>query len=256
MEPGTPVIALDHPWAFETARVGRKAATLAVARAAGLPVGTGVVLTVDWTSDQVGVAHQVWRIISQDGAQPLVVRRSPTGRGNRAARELGVVGVVRTLAGAPEFSAAVEALHDPATAVLVQPVAFAAWRGVTFANGSGEGRRLRPIVACVSQEAPDETWVAEIDQHGRTLDVISACVQHRPPPELLADLVRMSRRVDRAFEGRHDLDWVARADGTVRLIDIRPGLVATTPDPSPAAPTDLALTLVLSPQPPLTSLRT
>ena len=42
MDTGTPVIALDHPSAFDIARVGRKAATLAVARASGLPVGSGV----------------------------------------------------------------------------------------------------------------------------------------------------------------------------------------------------------------------
>ena len=46
MNSPAPVIALDHPAAFEAARVGRKAAALARARAAGLPVGAGVVLTI------------------------------------------------------------------------------------------------------------------------------------------------------------------------------------------------------------------
>ena len=253
VEPPTPVIALDHPLAFDATRVGRKAATLAVARAAGLPVGTGVVLTVDWSRDQVGAAHQVWRIISQDGARALVVRRSSLDRGNRAVRELGVVGDVRTVAGAPEFTAAIEAVHDDRTAVLVQPVAEAAWRGVMFADATG--RRPRPVVAAVAESTPEQIWVAEIDHHGRTREVLSAGVDTHPPTELLAALARLTRRVDRTFEGQHDVDWVARPDGTVRLIDIRPGVpMAATTTPAPAAattstnggpPASIALTLAL-----------
>ena len=45
MNTTAPVIALDHPAALDAARVGRKAANLAAARAAGLPVAPGVVLT-------------------------------------------------------------------------------------------------------------------------------------------------------------------------------------------------------------------
>ncbi|CAN5761661.1 MAG: hypothetical protein ACR2HP_11775 [Ilumatobacteraceae bacterium] len=254
MEARAPIVALDHPWALDGARVGRKAATLAVARAAGLPVGSGVVLTVDWTRDQVGAAHQVWRIISQDGRRALVVRRSSIDRGNRAGRvELGGVGVVRTVAGASEFTAAVEAVHDDRTAVLVQPVAESAWRGVMFADATG--RRPRPVVACVAEATPDQVWVAEIDHHGRTRDVLSTGSEDHPPAGLLADLARIARRVDRTFEGQHDLDWVARPDGSVRLIDVRPGIPTAAADATVPAPNDkrlagppasIALTLALA----------
>jgi rifampicin phosphotransferase len=254
VEPPTPVIALDHPSAFDVARVGRKAATLAVARAAGLPVGSGVVLTVDWSRDHIGAAHQVWRIISQDGARPLVVRRSSIDRGNRAGRPLGDVGVVRTVAGAPEFTAAIEAVHDSRTAVLVQPFAEAIWRGVMFADA---GRRPRPVVACASAAYPQRVWMAEIDQHGRTRRVLSEDVDEQPPAELLGDLARLTRRVDRTFEGHHDVDWVAKRDGSTRLIDIRPGLPAapaegvapaldaTTGSQGETGPASIALTLAL-----------
>ena len=226
METRTPVIALDHPSAYDTERVGRKAATLAVARGVGLPVGTGVVLTSDWSPDQSGVLHHVWRIMSHDGSRPIVVRRSPMAWAARQPRQPWVVGPVRSMTGAHEFTAAVEATHDPCTAVLVQPVAEAAWRGIVFGDGPGAGRRSRPVVACIATSTPDEAWVAEIDHHGRVRDVISGGDAPAPPVELTAMLARLSRRVDRTFDGGHDVDWVARADGSLRLVDVRPGLVA------------------------------
>ncbi len=215
-------------------RVGRKAATLAVARAAGLPAGPGVVLTTEWSSEQVGLAHEVWRIISHDGALALVVRRSPTTRTTRVATELSAVGAVRTVTSAQEFAAAVDAVHDQSTAVLVQPLADAAWRGVVFGDGPTTGRRTRPVVACVAAAAPAEVWVAEIDHHGRTRDVISADGAAQPQLDLLSRVARLSRLVDRTFEGQRDVDWLARPDGTLRLVDIRPGIDAPAgPEPEP-----------------------
>ena len=224
MEARTPVIALDHPSAFDATRVGGKAATLAVARAAGLPAGPGVVLTTEWSPEQVGLTHEVWRIISHDGAQALVVRRSSTVRVMRAEQELSAVGAVRVVANAAEFAAAVDAVHDQSTAVLVQPVADAAWRGVVFGDGPTTGRRTRPVVACVAADSPAEVWVAEIDHHGRTCDIMSAGGAAHPQLELLSRVARLSRLVDRTFEGQRDVDWLARPDGTLRLVDIRPGL--------------------------------
>ena len=226
METRTPVIALDHPSAYDTERVGRKAATLAVARGVGLPVGSGVVLTSDWSPDQRGVLHHVWRIISHDGSRPVVIRRSPMACATRHRRQPWVVGPVQPVTGAHEFTAAVEATHDPCTAVLVQPVDEATWRGIVFGDGPDSGRRSRPVVACIAASTPDEVWVAEIDHHGRVRDIISGGVAPAPPVDLTAMLARLSRRVDRTFDGGHDVDWVARPDGSLRLVDVRPGLVA------------------------------
>ena len=85
MNAAVPVIALDHPAAFDVARVGRTSATLAGARAAGLPVGSGVVLTTDWRREDRTTVEQIWRIISHDGARPLVARPSPVHGDGRAA---------------------------------------------------------------------------------------------------------------------------------------------------------------------------
>src|SRR3954471_6109389 len=91
MNTTAPVIALDPPPALDAARVGRKAANLAAARAAGLPVAPGVVLTADWSSDDEATALQVWRVTSLDGPPPLVVRPWAAGRERRPAPGSGAV---------------------------------------------------------------------------------------------------------------------------------------------------------------------
>ncbi len=63
------------------ARVGDDAAALAAARAAGLPVGPGVVLTAGWSTGDSATAEMVWQIVSHDGAIQLTVRPSPIGAG-------------------------------------------------------------------------------------------------------------------------------------------------------------------------------
>ena len=194
--------------------------------ASGLPVGPGVVLTSDWSPDQGGVLHQVWRIISHDGARPLVVRRSPMACAARQPRQPWIVGPVRAVSGAQEFTAAVEAAHDPCNAVLVQPVADAAWRGIVFGDGPETGRRTRPVVACIAASTPDEAWVAEIDHHGRVRDVISGGDAPAPPgradghagPPVAPCRSHVRRGARRGLGGA--------ADGSLRLVDVRPGLVA------------------------------
>ena len=47
-------------------------------------------------------------------------------------------------------------------------------------------------------------------------------------------VARLSRLVDRTFEGQRDVDWLARPDGTLRLVDIRPGIEGPAgPEPEP-----------------------
>ena len=74
-----PVIALDHPVACDATRVGDDAAALATARAAGLPVGRGVVLTPQWCTSDSATIDMLWRIVSHDGAMSLAVRPSLVG---------------------------------------------------------------------------------------------------------------------------------------------------------------------------------
>ena len=124
MNTTAPVIALDTPAALDAARVGRKAANLAAARAAGLPVAPGVVLTADWTSEDTATAVQVWRIISHDGARPLVVRPSAAGPDRRrSGAATGAIEAATVVGDADALLSAIAVLraHDAATPVLVQP---------------------------------------------------------------------------------------------------------------------------------------
>ncbi len=150
MNTTAPVIALDTPAALDAARVGRKAANLAAARAAGLPVAPGVVLTTDWASDDTATALQVWRITSHDGARPLVVRPSAAGsdRRRRSGPDAGALEPVTVVHDGAAMLAAIAVLRagDPTTPVLVQPHVPGTWRGVLFADDGASGWRARPMV--------------------------------------------------------------------------------------------------------------
>src|SRR6476646_7548328 len=202
-----PVIALDHPAALDVARVGRKAAKPAAARASGLPVAPGVVLTTDWVTEDRATAIQVWRITSLDGARPLVVRPSAAGPDRRPAAEQGAIEpatVVHDADGALEAIIALRA-HDPTTPVLVQPYVVAAWHGVLFADDAS-GWRACPIVV-VRGAASDGEWIAELDHAGRVRDVLSAEPDGGPPADVLGRLGRLAARVADVFDGPHDLEW-------------------------------------------------
>jgi pyruvate,water dikinase len=222
MNTPAPVIALDHPAALDVARVGRKAAKLAAARAAGLPVAPGVVLTTDWDTDDRATAIQVWRITSLDGARPLVVRPSAAGAdrpGSDAHGAIEPATVVHDAEGALAAIAAVRA-HEPRTPVLLQPYVAAAWHGVLFADDAG-GWRASPIVVA-QRVASDDEWTAELDHAGRIRDVLTAEPDGGPPVEVLGRLARIAARVADVFDGPHDLEWVCDADGRIRLLRVRP----------------------------------
>ena len=147
-----PVIALDHPAAFDVARVGRKAAALARARAAGLPVGSGVVLTTQWTREDRVTVEQVWRIISHDGARPLIVRPSTVGRDRRQSADGGALARTSVVRSAAELLVAIDAIRhgtdrtEANVPVLVQPHVAGTWRGVLFGDDAATGRRRRAVV--------------------------------------------------------------------------------------------------------------
>jgi rifampicin phosphotransferase len=221
MNTTAPVIALDTPAALDAARVGRKAANLAAARAAGLPVAPGVVLTADWPCDDQATALQVWRIISHDGARPLVVRPSANGRDRRPAPGSPAIEPVTVVHDSDGLLRAIAALRtaDAGVPVLVQPHVAGAWQGVLFADDAAGGRRARPLVVAAPAGGP--AWSAEIDHAGRVRDVLSA-PSAAPPAELLGRLARLADKVTAAFDGPHDLEWAVAADGRIQLLRVRP----------------------------------
>jgi hypothetical protein len=235
MSTTTPVIALDHPAALDVARVGRKAADLAAARAAGLPVAPGVVLTTDWATDDEATVAQVWRITSHDGARALVVRPSAVARDRRPGAEHGAVmpaTIVRDLDAMVHAVAELRS-NDATTPVLVQPHLTGAWQGVLFADGGAPGWRARPL-AVARRDGSVGEWAAELDHTGRIRDVVSAEPADGPPAEVLTRVARLAVRVADRFAGPHDVEWVADPAGRLQLLRLRP-VVQLRPAPSAGA---------------------
>ena len=228
MNTAVPVIALDHPAAFDVARVGRKAAALARARAAGLPVGSGVVLTTQWVREDRATVELVWRIISHDGARPLVVRPSTVERDRRQTADTGALGPTSVVRTAAELLVAIDAIRHGAdrsevnVPVLVQPHLASAWRGVLFGDDATIGRRRRAVVLAGREDAEAAPWTAELDHAGRVRDVLSDQHLDHPPVEVLVRLARLADRVARAFDGPHDIEWASDDAGRVHLLRVRP----------------------------------
>jgi hypothetical protein len=223
MSTTTPVIALDHPAALDVARVGRKAAALATARATGLPVAPGVVLTTEWATDDHATAAQVWRITSHDGTRPLVVRPSATGPDRCGTPGGGAVEAVTVVDDVDALLAAVAAVRadDDAAPVLVQPHLAGSWRGVLFADDQASGWRATPIV--VARRAGGATeWIAELDHQGRVRSVLSADASAGPPLDVLTHVARLAQRVADSFDGPQDIEWLVDGSGRVQLLRIRP----------------------------------
>jgi pyruvate,water dikinase len=227
MSTTTPVIALDHPAALDAARVGRKAADLAAARAAGLPVGPGVVLTTEWATEDRPTAGLVWRITSHDGTRPLTVRPSPAGDRRRAdaGRATGAVATTTVVHDLEAMLAAIAALRsdDPTAPVLLQPHAVGSWQGVLFADDRAHRLRATSVVAARPAVGGEtEEWVAELDRAGRVVDVLTAEQTVGPPAEILRRLARLAERVDASFDGPHDIEWAATDEGPLQLLRVRP----------------------------------
>ena len=184
-----PVIALDHPTALDAARVGHDAAALATARAAGLPVGPGVVLTRMWSPDDAHTAELVWRIVSHDGAIALTVRPSPVGS--------SVVEPAASVHSAGELLSAAGAARDaagPDVPVLVQADAGSDWRGVLTTDDRG-------------------TRVCEVP--------VGDGLRH-PPNEVLARLGRLADRLAAVLGGARDFEFAVDG-GRVRAVHVRRG---------------------------------
>ena len=243
------VVPLDDPRAVHAELTGTKAAALARAADAGLPVVLGFVVTTGAVEglDRAGALPDevldAWRRLSRDGEHALVVRSSSMvedlGESSMAGRFASVVGV----RGLAEFRTAVAEVvasrgpavegsavltgHEP-IAVLVQPLLDARSGGVLFGLDPVTGREDRLVVAAV-EGGPDRLVSGEVDGSRFELDLAGEQVEHSSGsggialrPAELRELAGLAERTAEVFGGPQDVEWAYDRDGRLRLLQSRP----------------------------------
>ncbi|HEX6230637.1 MAG TPA: PEP/pyruvate-binding domain-containing protein, partial [Actinomycetota bacterium] len=154
------VVGLDELRATDPDLVGSKAAALARAASAGLPVLPGFVLT---TGGRVVDEREraVWSALSREGRDPLVVRSSSAVEDVETSSSAGRFCSVLDVRGWEGFLRAVERVRASAVeaadlarpdpmAVLVQPQLQARCGGVMFGLDPVTGDRRHMVVEAVS----------------------------------------------------------------------------------------------------------
>ena len=244
--------------AADPSLTGAKAANLAMARRAELPVLPGMVLTTAW--DHTGWSHPsrihddhspaktAWRRMSDDGRRPVVVRSSSTTEDGGTS---SMAGVFTSVLGVTDWTSFVRAVDEVLAsartglaagapmAVLVQPQLTPRWGGVLFGADPVTGRTDRLLVsACEGGperlvSGLDAGWTALLTPRGRRLETEAPDAAPALPASALRRLARLAKRAATAFGGPQDIEWAIDRDGTVWLLQSRP---ITTPTGKPTGP--------------------
>jgi pyruvate,water dikinase len=120
------VVDLDAPEALDPALVGAKAAALARARRAGLPVLPGRVATTgaflpladaDAARPVDTELRAAWSVLSESGSRPVVVRSSSTVEDGRTSSMAGMFTSVLDVSDWPSFRRAVDTVLESAKVV-------------------------------------------------------------------------------------------------------------------------------------------
>ncbi|MDX2931028.1 PEP/pyruvate-binding domain-containing protein [Streptomyces ipomoeae] len=257
---GTPdphVVSLTQATASLPLLTGSKAAHLARAARAGLPVLPGFVLPYG-SHTAASPVQRAWRELSGHGSRPLVVRSSSPQEDTRESSLAGRFDSVLEVRGWEEFRAAVHTVRESAEqvdgvaapmAVLVQPMLRARVGGVLFGADPVAGRTDRMLVSAVrggpdslvSGEQPGTSHVlsgwgrllrtepAESGEPAEPLGPQPAGSERQPAgssPLLTASelrrLARLARRAARVFGGPQDIEFGFDEDGRLWLFQSRP----------------------------------
>ncbi|MEU7419441.1 PEP/pyruvate-binding domain-containing protein [Streptomyces antibioticus] len=243
----TAAVPLDDPGAALPGLTGSKAANLARAARAGLPVLPGFVIPHGGGGDTVAL-RRAWDDLSDGGTLPLVVRSSSPREDTEGSSLAGRFASVLDVRGWPAFRAAVGTVLDSARlpdgstapmAVLVQPMLGARAGGVMFGADPVAGRSDRMLVSAV-HGGPDSLVGGErtgtgywLSARGRLLRTEQAEQPEHPeegplekgPPltrSELARLVRLARRARKVFGGPQDIEFGFDTDGRLWLFQSRP----------------------------------
>ena len=258
------VLPLEDVRALDSALVGAKAAGLARARRAHLPVVDGFALTTAVHDRFVAAGHRLpadlepplaaaWAALAGDDGVPVVVRSSSTVEDVEASSMAGRFRTVLRVRGRDAFVRAVEEVlrsgdavggRDGASpmGVLVQHEVSPATAGVMFGVDPVSGDTRSLVVEAVAG-SPDklvggrvtaQRYVVSRAGRLRTLDrtPVRHLTRHRLSRRLLGptdlvSLARLARRTQRVFGAPQDVEWAIVAGGRLLLLQSRP-VTATT----------------------------
>jgi phosphohistidine swiveling domain-containing protein len=248
------VVGLMDPACLDADLVGGKAAALARAAQAGLPVLDARVLTTTFTAEidrgaDLAGHPAIAQVLARFGDLPMVVRSSSTAEDLAASSMAGRFESVLNVVGGDEFVAAVrtvldsrqraaegsELADDHPIAVLVQKFMPAQTGGVLFGVDPVSGRSDRLVVA--AGEHPEEIVSGtasgvrnELDHSGGRTDKGGPTLRSA----LRRDLAALAERTAEVFGGPQDMEWMVDAEGTLLLLQSRP--VTTLVRGVPAGP--------------------
>jgi rifampicin phosphotransferase len=249
------LVDLSEDGAVDGSLVGAKAANLARARRAGLPVLPGLVLTTEWdhrgwshpSRSEQSPARAAWETLGASGERTLVVRSSSTNEDGGSSSMAGVFESVLDVRTWPSFVDAVDRVLGSQRradvvgarmAVLVQPQLTPRFGGVLFAADPVTGRTDRLLLAAVEGgpdrlvSGLDDGWTTVLSPRGRVLEQRGGDALPLGRATLRA-LARLAARASAAFGGPQDIEWAVDDDGTVWLLQSRP---ITTPTGRPGGP--------------------
>ncbi|MGH9263373.1 MAG: PEP/pyruvate-binding domain-containing protein, partial [Acidimicrobiales bacterium] len=261
------VVALDAPAALDPEITGAKAAALARALHAGLPVLPGRVVTtsafvppadVDLDpTDALPIDTELraaWMAMSEGGRQPVVVRSSSTVEDGMTSSMAGMFTSVLDVTDWPSFRRAVDivlesgkvvALADAGAreraragmAVLIQPQLVPTVGGVMFGVDPVSGRTDHLVVSA-SEAGPAAVVSGEVDGSRYVLSGRRVVEEPAGGPlthTQLRQLAALARQAERVSGGPQDIEWAFGPDGRLWLLQSRP-VTAVGRVTSPAGP--------------------
>ncbi|MFI1354392.1 PEP/pyruvate-binding domain-containing protein [Streptomyces sp. NPDC020898] len=254
------VVPLDAEQAEDAAATGAKAANLARAAVAGLPVLPGFVLVpagrAPWAATGEDAVRSAWRALAGPEERALVVRSSSAHEDTEDSSMAGRFESVLDVRGWEEFTIAVQIVLDSAgrvrplrppedipdgdgMAVLVQPMLQSAVGGVMFGADPVEGRTDRILVSAVPG-GPHQLVDGSTQGVRYQLTRLARLVRTEPAEarghRLLSHrrrvrLVDLAKKTERAFDRPQDMEFGFDADGKLWLFQARPITAMATRPP-------------------------
>jgi len=245
------VVPLDAEHARDAAVTGAKAANLARAAVAGLPVLPGFVLVpadrAPWAATGEDAVRSAWRALAGPEERALVVRSSSAHEDTEDSSMAGRFESVLDVRGWEEFTIAVQLVLDSAgrvrplrppeeiadddgMAVLVQPMLESAVGGVMFGADPVDGRFDRILVSAVPggpHQLVDGSTQGVRYQLTRLARLVRTDPVEARGRRLLSHrrrvgLVDLAKKTERAFGRPQDMEFGFDTDGKLWLFQARP----------------------------------